>query len=490
MGKQLFIKNARLRGRENLTDILINDSVFARIEPGIQVPNGAQVIDAAGKLVLPPFCDPHQHLDATLSVGNPRYNMSGTLLEGIQIWGERKLSLTKEVIKENAIKAIKWEVANGVLKMRTHADATDRSLLTVEALVEVREEMKDLVDLQIVAFPQDCVFTFPEAPQLMERAIKMGADVVGGLPYIEFSREDGVADVRFAFDLAEKYGRQQAVLFRITPEVSAGAHAHVTTGKRDSKFGVPIDDHIIYPLIGRAIHSPNILFKGLHFHIGSQIFDFSPYLEATKKALEVIGEIHRRFGYSVPELVVGGGFGIRYTGDEERKPYAWFMDPVMELINNFCADRGLSPPRVGIEPGRSIVGDAGVTLYTVGAVKQIPGGTLYVSIDGGMSDNIRPALYGAEYEAVIANKAGDIPSKKATVCGKLCESGDRIIEDVYLAGPERGDILCVFATGAYGYSMASNYNKLPKPAVVFVRGSEANLVVRRQTLGAMTEDEL
>ena len=301
---------------------------------------------------------------------------------------------------------------------------------------------------------------------------------------------DGLDELDIIESLAEKYGRQQAVLFRITPEVGAGAHAHVTTGKRDSKFGVPIDDHIIYPLIGRAIHSPNILFKGLHFHIGSQIFDFSPYLEATKKALEVIGEIHRRFGYSVPELVVGGGFGIRYTGDEERKPYAWFMDPVMELINNFCADRGLSPPRVGIEPGRSIVGDAGVTLYTVGAVKQIPGGTLYVSIDGGMSDNIRPALYGAEYEAVIANKAGDIPSKKATVCGKLCESGDRIIEDVYLAGPERGDILCVFATGAYGYSMASNYNKLPKPAVVFVRGSEANLVVRRQTLGAMTEDEL
>jgi len=301
---------------------------------------------------------------------------------------------------------------------------------------------------------------------------------------------DGLDELGIIENLAEKYSRQQAVLFRITPEVGAGAHAHVTTGKRDSKFGVPIDDHIIYPLIERAIHSPNIIFKGLHFHIGSQIFEVDPYLEAAGKALDIISEVYRRFNYTVPELVVGGGFGIRYTGDEERKPYAWFMDPIMELINNFCAERNISPPCIGIEPGRSIVGDAGVTLYTSGAVKQIPGGTLYVSIDGGMSDNIRPALYGAEYEAVIANKAGEIPSKKATVCGKLCESGDRIIEDIYLAAPERGDILCVFTTGAYGYSMASNYNKLPKPAVVLVRGGAANLIVRRQTLEAMTENEL
>jgi diaminopimelate decarboxylase len=162
----------------------------------------------------------------------------------------------------------------------------------------------------------------------------------------------------------------------------------------------------------------------------------------------------------------------------------------MELINNFCIERGLTPPLVGIEPGRSIVGDAGVTLYTVGTVKQIPGGTHYVSIDGGMSDNIRPALYGDEYEAVIANKAGEIPSEKVTVCGKLCETGGRIIEDVFLASPKRGDTLCVFATGAYGYSMASNYNKLPKPAVVLVKDGEAKLIVRRQTLESMTGDEL
>jgi len=301
---------------------------------------------------------------------------------------------------------------------------------------------------------------------------------------------DGLDELDIIESLAEKYGRQQAVLFRITPEVSAGAHAHVTTGKRDSKFGIPIDEHIIYPLIGKAIESPNIIFKGFHFHIGSQIFENAPYLEAAGKALAIIKEVRRRFMYTVPELVVGGGFGIRYSGDEERKPYSYFMDPIMEFVNNYCADNGLSLPCIGIEPGRSIVGDAGATLYTVGTVKQVPGGTKYVSIDGGMSDNIRPALYGAEYEAVIANKAGTVPLEKVTVCGKLCGSGDRIIEDIYVAEPKRGDILCVFATGAYGYSMASNYNKLPKPAVVLVKGDKANIIVRRQTLEAMTEDEI
>ncbi|MCK5248909.1 MAG: amidohydrolase family protein, partial [Spirochaetaceae bacterium] len=160
--------------------------------------------DARGRLVYPPFVDHHLHLDAVLCVGDPRYNLSGTLLEGIQIWGERKKTLTKEIIKKNALKAIKWEIANGTLKIRTHADTTDPSLMTVEALVELRDEVKDLIDLQIVAFPQDGIFTSPEAETLMKKALDIGADVVGGIPHNEFTREDGVRDVLFAFDLAEK----------------------------------------------------------------------------------------------------------------------------------------------------------------------------------------------------------------------------------------------------------------------------------------------
>ena len=301
---------------------------------------------------------------------------------------------------------------------------------------------------------------------------------------------DGLDELDLVEEIAAKYGRRQAALFRITPEVDAGAHGHISTGKRDSKFGIPVDDDILYPLIGRAVESPHVIFKGLHFHIGSQIFDYKPWLEATEKALEIIDETEKRFAYNAPELIIGGGFGIRYTEGEERKPYSYYLDPVMQRVREFCAERGLIPPDVGIEPGRSIVGDAGVTLYRVGTVKQIPGGTMYVSVDGGMSDNIRPALYGAKYEAVIANKADAPKTEKATVCGKLCETGDRIIDDALLAGPERGDILCVFSTGAYGYSMANNYNKIPKPAVVLVKGDEAKLIVRRQSMESMTADEL
>ena len=301
---------------------------------------------------------------------------------------------------------------------------------------------------------------------------------------------DGLDELTIVEELAEKHGRQQAVLFRITPEVKAGAHSHITTGNRDSKFGIPLDKEIIYPLIKNAIMSSFIELKGFHFHIGSQIFDFAPFLEATKKTLEVVVNVYKHFDYAITELVIGGGYGIRYTDAEERKPYSFFMDPIMEEMGEFCAVHGISPLHVGIEPGRSIVGNAGTTLYKIGAIKRIPGGTHFVSIDGGMSDNIRPALYDAKYEAIIANKAADSLTEKVTICGKLCESGDRIIEDLEIANPERGDILCVFSTGAYGYSMASNYNKMPKPAVVLVKGNKAELIVRRQSLEEMTQGEL
>ncbi len=200
----LIIKNAKLRDQVECVDIGIENGKIVAIEKEIQN-KGKKEIDAKGNLVTPPFCDPHLHLDAALSVGDPRYNMSGTLLEGIQVWGERKPHLTKEIIKKNAIEAVKWEVANGTLKIRTHADTTDPKLLTVESLLEVKEELKDLVDIQVVAFPQDGIFTLPEGQKLMEKAMDMGVDVVGGIPHIEYTREDGVKDVEYAFDLAEKH---------------------------------------------------------------------------------------------------------------------------------------------------------------------------------------------------------------------------------------------------------------------------------------------
>lgn len=201
----LIVRNCKLRNKNGLWDVGIQNGRFAEIKE--KIPHEAtREIDAAGNLVTPPFHDPHIHLDAVLSVGDPRYNNSGTLLEGIQIWGERKKYLTKEMIKKNAIEAIKWEVAQGVQTIRTHADTTEPNLITVEALVEVREEVKDLADIQIVAFPQDGIYTSVQGESQMRRAIAMGADVIGGIPHNEFTREDGVRDVEFAFDSAEETG--------------------------------------------------------------------------------------------------------------------------------------------------------------------------------------------------------------------------------------------------------------------------------------------
>ncbi|MDR3305634.1 MAG: diaminopimelate decarboxylase [Clostridiales Family XIII bacterium] len=301
---------------------------------------------------------------------------------------------------------------------------------------------------------------------------------------------DGTDELDLIEEICGRLGKRQPALFRIAPEVEAATHDHITTGKRDSKFGVPMDEHILYPLIGRAIASESVIFEGLHFHIGSQLFDNAPYLEAMERTLDVVLEIHRRFGSAVPMIAVGGGFGIRYTAGEERRPYLYFLDPLMRQVETFCAAHGLKAPAVGIEPGRSIVGEAGVTLYRAGAIKDIPGAVKYVSVDGGMSDNIRPALYGAEYEAVIANKAGQTASDRVTVCGKLCETGDRIVDGALLAEASRGDVLCVFATGAYCYAMASNYNKIPKAAVVLVDGADASVIVRRQSYEEMIACEM
>ena len=203
--KKLLIKNCRLRSGD-LKDILISDGKFEKIADSVEA-GDAEVIDAGGNLVTPPFCDAHLHLDATLSVGKPRYNMSGTLIEGIQIWGERKIGLSKDIIKKNATDVIEWEVANGSTFLRTHVDSTDTTGLVVDALLEVREEVKDIADLQIVAFPQDCIYTSDNGEKMLEEAIEKGCDVVGGLPYFEYSPIDGYNDLKFVFDMAEKYDR-------------------------------------------------------------------------------------------------------------------------------------------------------------------------------------------------------------------------------------------------------------------------------------------
>lgn len=291
---------------------------------------------------------------------------------------------------------------------------------------------------------------------------------------------DSLQELSLIEAICKEKGKRMKVLYRVTPGVQADTHDYIITGKKDSKFGLPMDDEIIYPSIQAAIESEYVDFLGVHFHVGSQLFEVRPYLEATDTLLELMKKTRERFGYTMTELNVGGGFGVTYT-DEVRKPYSYFLDPIMEKIDAFCKAEGFVRPAVVIEPGRSIVAEAGMSLYTVGSIKDIPGVRKYVSVDGGMTDNIRPALYGAVYRGVLANKADAPAEDMVTVCGKCCESGDVLMRDVKLAEPEKGDILAMFSTGAYGYAMASNYNSNPVPAVVLVKEGQSDLIVKRQS---------
>ncbi|QIB70630.1 diaminopimelate decarboxylase [Aminipila butyrica] len=301
---------------------------------------------------------------------------------------------------------------------------------------------------------------------------------------------DNPADYQVIQRIAREKQKKARILFRITPEIKIDTHAHISTGQKDSKFGVPLNDSIFYPLIQAAIESEYIEFLGFHFHLGSQIFDNQPYINATIKTLDLIEEVRKRYNYTIQELNVGGGFGIRYTEGDSPKPYSYFLEPVMKLIYEFFDSRDLKRPSVVIEPGRSFIGESGITLYTIGNIKEIPDVRTYVSVDGGMTDNIRPALYDAVYEGAIANKMNLERHKNVTICGKCCESGDILIKNLCVPNVERGDILTVFNTGAYCFSMSSNYNKNRLPAVVLTKEGKARLIVKRQSYQDLIEREL
>ncbi len=286
-------------------------------------------------------------------------------------------------------------------------------------------------------------------------------------------------------DIIEKIckikNKKISILFRITPGVNIKSHDYIATGKKDSKFGIPLDEDVIFPYVERAIKSEYVNFLGFHFHIGSQLHDNKPYLIALETSLKLVKEIKERYNFNITELNLGGGFGIHYVEADNRKPFSYFIEPLMKRIEEFFNEINIPRPTIVIEPGRSIVGEAGITLYTVGSIKAIKGVRSYVSVDGGMTDNIRPALYNANYEGIITNKANNSKKDKFTICGKCCESGDILIKDIKLPNPETGDVFAMFSTGAYCYSMASNYNKNLMPAVVIVNNGESQLIVKRQS---------
>lgn len=299
---------------------------------------------------------------------------------------------------------------------------------------------------------------------------------------------DGLQELHMIEEICKQKNKKINVLYRITPGVDSHTHDYITTGKKDSKFGIPLDADVIYPAVEAAINSPFVNFKGIHFHVGSQLFDNCSHLLALETTLQLVKKTKEKFDYDITELNIGGGFGVTYT-DEQRKPYEYFVKPVMEKITEFFNQLGMERPAVVIEPGRSMVAEAGITLYKVGSIKEIKGIRKYVSVDGGMTDNIRPALYQAEYKGVIANKM-DMPADDVvTVCGKCCETGDILIKDGKFARAEQGDILAVLTTGAYGYSMASNYNKNPIPGVVLVKDGKSAEIIKKQSYEDMIERE-
>ncbi|MGO1059949.1 diaminopimelate decarboxylase [Planococcus sp. FY231025] len=282
--------------------------------------------------------------------------------------------------------------------------------------------------------------------------------------------------------ISEDRKQPMNILLRVTPGIEAHTHDYITTGQEDSKFGFDLNNGQADDAFGQTHEHEYLNLLGLHCHIGSQIFDTAAFRMAAEKLIGKMSAWHQETGYLCPVLNLGGGFGIRYTAEDEPLEPSVYVKGMIETVKETAAAAGFPLPEIWIEPGRSLVGDAGTTLYTVGSMKEVPGTRKYAAVDGGMSDNIRPALYGAKYSSLVANKAEAALTEHYTIAGKCCESGDKLIEDAELPRLEAGDILSVFCTGAYGYSMASNYNRLARPAVVFAEDGGHQLVVKRETL--------
>ena len=282
----------------------------------------------------------------------------------------------------------------------------------------------------------------------------------------------------------------QGILLRITPGIDPHTHRAVVTGNVDSKFGSAIVTGQALAIVKAAIEAENIDLIGLHCHIGSQIFDIEPFSDAADIMVRFIKDIKETLGFEVRELNLGGGLGVAYTEDDPTISYADSIEKIGNIVRSFCAEHNITTPRVILEPGRSLVAAAGATLYTVGSVKEIPHFRNYVSVDGGMPDNPRYALYQSQYTALIANRANEEKSYVATIAGRCCESGDLLGENMKLQKPVRGDILAVLVTGAYNYSMASNYNRIPRPPVILVRDGEARVAVKRESFEDLVRNDV
>ena len=292
---------------------------------------------------------------------------------------------------------------------------------------------------------------------------------------------DNIYELELLNTIADKMQKKVKILLRLTPGIEAHTHEYIKTGQINSKFGLVIENGQAMDAVLKALDMKNIDLRGFHCHIGSQIFELAPYEGAAAVMLGFAKGVYEKTGFMAEVINFGGGLGIYYADGDKPPTVKQYADVLINAVKKNAADLDLPVPKIIVEPGRSIAGPSGITLYTVGAVKEIPGVRKYVAVDGGMNDNLRPALYEAKYEACIANKMNEQSSELVSIAGKCCESGDMLIWDILLPKAEPGDILAVFATGAYNYSMSMNYNRLPRPAMVMVKNGDARVIVKRET---------
>ncbi|MBQ8643028.1 MAG: diaminopimelate decarboxylase [Clostridia bacterium] len=292
---------------------------------------------------------------------------------------------------------------------------------------------------------------------------------------------DGLDELQALNAIAADMGRKATVLLRITPGIDPHTHQKIITGNVDSKFGMAILTGQAMEFVKAALAADNIVLDGFHCHVGSQIFDISPFREAAEIMLAFVARVRSECGYMANILNIGGGFGVRYTEEDPEIDYAANIKALGEEFDAICAELKLPKPAIMMEPGRSIVAAAGATVYTVGSVKTVTGFRSYVSVDGGMPDNPRYTLYGSRYTVVNADRANAPADFECTLAGRCCESGDLLAEGISVARPERGAHLAVLVTGAYNHSMASNYNRIPRPPVIFIENGQTTVAVRRET---------
>jgi diaminopimelate decarboxylase len=312
-----------------------------------------------------------------------------------------------------------------------------------------------------------------KTPQEIEMGVRVGA----GRFII-----DNLHELDLLSEISRKFRRRTHVQIRLNPGVEAHTHDYIKTGLIDSKFGLGVADGEAMKAVERVLASEYLLLEGVHCHIGSQILNVEPFVLAAQVIMDFAGDVKEKFGYGLREVNLGGGFGVRYKSTDTLLDLDEYSRKVSQVVRESCHVERLDLPCIMVEPGRYIVGEAGTTLYTVGAVKDIPGIRKYIMVDGGMSENPRVSLYQAEYETIVANRALEEPAETVSIAGKHCEEGDMLVFDAKLPRIKPGDLLALLTTGAYHYSMASNYNRYPRPTVVFVKAGSADVVVERESL--------